>query len=172
MAYKEKKDSEVPSITVNAKGRIGKLLERLAKFYEAAHPGRAVRWVYAPEHKPDLSNVLERKMDGYELVRVEDLKADDLLYDRPEDDLVRVGDLVLMSTTAQNKMERVKENEEAARNQRAQVERAFYEEQEKAEVRSSATGDIHRAKPRGRATVREAEVDLNRDQRSSTEGGN
>lgn len=169
MANEEKKEKrekkKAPSITVNARGRIGKLLETLAKLYEASHEGRSVRWVYAPEHKPDLSNVMEMRMEGYEIVRVEDLDADDLMFGRESSDVVRVGDVVLMSTDADNKMARIEENMEQARDQRKLIEREFYEEQERAEV-AARGGGTHRASPRGRVTVEDREVILNRDQSS------
>src|SRR5262245_53089754 len=88
---------EVPSVQVSSKGRVSQSMEFLAKAYEARHEGRRkTRWVFSPLNKPELSNVIGRKMDGWRVVVGKDLPEAGELLGTEELEIVRQGDVILM----------------------------------------------------------------------------
>jgi hypothetical protein len=162
---KERKD-EAPTTTVKGQsgGRMNRRLKMLSDMYIERHPGKATRWVYSPEHKPDLSNVLSRQADGYELVFNKDL-GDDFTTSLPglkKEDPVRIGDVVLMAIAAEVKAAFQRELDERATADRDRVQQEFYGKIEDMEV--PGMRDEHRARPRGRSLIEEVERDVDVDE--------
>jgi hypothetical protein len=132
----------------------------MVKLYDSKNPGRCARWVYSPQHKPELSNVIGRRMDGWTEVRVQDLPdTKELLGLKGEEDVVRSGDVVLMSNTTAKRDELRKENVDRAKEQVEQVNVKHYKDTENIKV-STPDGDTHSVRPRGRAAIEEREINF------------
>lgn len=170
---KETAKKKTPSIRVKARGRISGLMDQLGEAYRKRHSDRDCRWVYAPTHKPELSNVLSRRAQGYEEVCICDLpEAEGLMAGLSPDDVVRVADTVLMSIEAELREMFKKELHSDAVEQGNRVERKYYEELRAAEEEAKAGGK-HIATPRGRVVIEEKELEYEYEQRptESDEGG-
>ena len=166
----KKETKKVPSITVKARGRINSVLDQLGQLYRERNLDRDCRWVYAPTHKPELSNVLGRRASGYIEVTLKDLpEAKDLMQGLNPDDVVRVGDLVLMSIEAELREIFKKEAHDAAAEQGSRVGRAYYEKLME-EERAGPDGKVHRATGKGAVTIEEKEFEYDIEQRTSSEG--
>lgn len=122
-------EKQAPVVRVRTRGQIGSTLERFAKAYRAQHPERATRYVYDPQHKPELSKVMEREASGFSLVRWKDLGL--ALENIDPESTVRVADLVLMSVDVATWKELGRTNAENAKNQLKSVQSKYYEEVEK-----------------------------------------
>lgn len=159
------KKREAPAIVrVRSAGQISQALEGYAAKYRENYPNRAVRYVYDPTHKPELSNVLGRQAMGYELVKYRELELDSDSVD--DDAVVRVGDLVLMSIDADTKQALVEEREGWAKDQMKQVQRKFYNEvEEAAEKRTPSHHSGPAARPLGRAVIEERSFEYDVKQR-------
>jgi hypothetical protein len=159
-------NAEVPEVTVKSKGRISKTLEFLAKTYESKHlsngvPTRVVRGVYAPQHRPELSSELGRRMDGWRTVLASELPEAQELLGAKGDSVVRVGDLILMWTTPENRDALRKENLDKALMQREAVEQSFSEGIDR--VSAPGMRPEHRVRPKGRSIIEEKEFEFERD---------
>lgn len=154
----------VPRIKTRNPGKVNRILEGIALMYKDAHPENDCRWVYHPEHKRELSNVIARRAEGYQHVRVADLGEDaaDLL----DGEEVRVGDVVLMQISRVEREELIGELAERARDQSQSVEASFYEDQAETVV-TGPDGAIHKARPRGSASIEEREFSIDQEQRTS-----
>lgn len=161
-------EKKLPPVRVRARGQISRALESYAEKYREQYPDRDVRYVYDPAHKPELSGILGRQAEGYEIVtysEVGDEKED--RADKP----VRVGDLVLMSIGREEREKLKLQREIAAAEQRVTVQRSYYEEIEKAATAAKpAHHSRNPSKPVGIATIEEKEFSYNIEQRSE-EGG-
>lgn len=124
-----KQKQQAPVVRVRSRGVISGTLERYAARYREQYPGRDVRYVYDPQHKPELSGVVGRQATGYELVTYGELQMD--LRGVKDDDVVRVGDLVLMSIDKETRAALKAEREQDALEQRQMVKRSYYEQIEK-----------------------------------------
>jgi hypothetical protein len=170
MSAASKKEEKVPSITVKARGRINSVLDQLGALYRGRNPDRDCRWVYAPTHKPELSNVLGRRASGYVEVRLVDLpEAKDLMQGLNPDDVVRVGDLVLMSIEAELREIYKKEAHDTAAEQGSRVGRKYYESLMN-EERAGPDGKAHKATGKGAVTIEEKTFEYDVEQRTSNEG--
>lgn len=137
-------------------------MRQLADLYLENSEGKDVRWVYSPQHKPDLSNVLSRQADGYRLVKVEDL-GEDLEHIVPglePDEPVRVGDVVLMSIAADVRQGIFAELQARAVAERDRVEENFYAAIEEIE----ASKDEYQPRARGRSVIEEVEREVEVDE--------
>lgn len=159
--------SRVPRVTVRNRGRVTTSQEQYVNAYLAANPGMAVRWVYDPLAKPDLSNTLSRQADGYEFVLWEDLEGISPPRNSAADEPVRVADSVLMCISAEVRAELIKDREAIAREALSSVEDSF--RQEMASVAASRGGEVHRAGSTGSASISFIDEDLDVDQRSNEE---
>lgn len=151
--------TRVPAVRTRSRGRVGGTLEHLAMTFEKANPGMKTRWVYSPLHKPELSNVVARKVDGWREVYVRDLlDAQESLGQKP-DEVVRMGDVILMQITEDELMVLKQENIERAEEQAARVQEDHYENIRQVSV--PGMREEHRVQPRGRTSIdfREQEVD-------------
>lgn len=164
-ASKKSAETKVP-ISVRARGRVSGILDLIGDMYREAYPDRDCRWVYAPTHKPELSNVLGRKASGYVEVRVKEIpKLGDFLPGSSPDDVVRVADLVLMSIEAELRNIFKEELHQAAIEQGKRVERSYYERID-AESQEGG-GRTHKASAKGSLNIEEREYEYDIEQRTS-----
>ncbi len=167
------KEKKTPSIRVKARGRISGLMDQLGDAYRKHFPDRDCRWVYAPTHKPELSNVLSRRAQGYEEVCICDLpEAEGLMAGLSPDDVVRVADTILMSIEAELREIFKSDLHSEAVEQSERVERKYYEELRALEEEAK-TGSKHKVTPRGRLTIEEKTLEYEYEQRPNEpeEGG-
>jgi hypothetical protein len=152
-----------PVTRVKSAGRVSRRLEVLAKMYLRTRPDKAVRFVYSPEHKPELSNVTSRHIDGYRMVYVKDLGDDvgEMLPGMKPKDPVRVGDVVMMSIDADVRQELLAELDQAAAGELDRVEEEFHGAVKDMELEVGMR-DEYKARPRGRSLTEivEREVDV------------
>lgn len=149
-----------PKVEVQSQGRISKHLEYLVKSYEQKNPGRGARWVYSPTHKPELSNVIARRMDGWTEVRVADLPdAKELLGLKGEEDPIRSGDVIMMSNAKEKIAELRQENVDRAKEQVQQVNVKHYKDTQDIQA-TGPDGETHSVRPRGRSAVEEREINF------------
>lgn len=153
-----------PATTVKGPGgRMNRRLKQISDLYIARNPSMGTRWVYSPEHKPDLSNVLSRQADGYKLVYNKDL-GDEFVASIPgvkAEEPVRIGDVVLMAIAAVVQKAFQKELDERATADRDRVQSEFYGKIEDMEVKGMR--DEYRARPRGRSVIEEVEREVDVD---------
>lgn len=155
---------KVPFVRTKNPGKVNRILEGIAKMFNDRHPDMDSRWVYHPEHKRELSNVIARRSEGYQHVRIADLgeEAADLL----DGDEVRVGDVVLMKISRIEREELFEELAERAKDQASSVETSFYEGTAENQV-TGPDGTVHEARPRGHAKIEEKEFSFDVEQRTS-----
>jgi hypothetical protein len=138
-------------------GRMNRRMKQLSDLYIGQNPGKATRWVYSPAHKPDLSNVLSRQADGYQVVYNKDLGSDfaaSLPGLKPEEP-VRIGDVVLMSIAAEVQKAFQAELDQLAKGEMQRVEQEFHHSIE--DIGGPGLNDRYRARPRGRSVIEEVE---------------
>jgi len=150
----------VPRVSSRSRGKVSQTLELLGEMYLERHPDRDIRWVYHPEHRPDLSNVITRRAYGYEEVYVRELGES--VLGLKDADVVRVGDVVMMSCPAEVKKELREEIAERAREQASSVERGYYEAID--EIKKPSGAEM---RARGKAAIEEREVAYDIEQRTS-----
>ena len=138
----------IPHIVSNAPGKVNRTLESLAEIYKKKFPDRDCRWVYSPEHKRELSNTISRASEGYRKVRVKELDVE--LEDLSSDDVVRIGDVILMSITGGEKKELVEQRQELADEASRAVEREYYQTSEEMFDGVRTESDESSGRPRGR----------------------
>ena len=162
---------EVPqAVVVGSKGRISKSLEFLAKTYEArSEKTKETRWVYSPLHKPELSNVIGRRMDGWKPITGKDLPEAMELLGIGEDDLVRHGDVVLMWIDPKKRAELRKEIDEKTREQASSIKREHYDKTPEISAGGAKMSDEHRVRPKGDAVIEEKEFEFDYTQREEGE---
>lgn len=127
--------NEVPKVRVRNRGKVSSTLEMFKGLYKERYPDRAVRYVYDPGHKPELSGVLGRQAMGYRKVMLGDIGMASTSDDEKNE--VRVGDLVLMSVSMDEAEEERKELSDRAREQMLMVDKQFRDQIE-AEAEASA----------------------------------
>ena len=159
----------VPLVKMKTAGKVSRTLEGLAVMFRAANPDMACRWVYSPEHKKELSNVLSRKSDGYQEVFGRELGSDAASLIN-EEEVVRVSDVILMKISSMEREELKEELAGRAQEQAEAVEAKFYDTQEDFGVEDKNTGTVHRGVPRGRVVIEERDHVYDVEQRTS-EGG-
>ena len=169
MSPKKAEDKKTPVVSVRARGRVNATLNELGRLYKERNIDRDCRWVYAPTHKPDLSNVFGRKAQGYVEVTIGELpEAEALMPGLSSDDVVRVGDVILMSIEAEVREQFKKDLHNAAEEQSKQVGRKFYESlMSGGEISSS--GSAHKATGKGSVTIEEKSFEYEVEQRTSGE---
>lgn len=155
---------KVPRVRTRHPGKVNRILEGLAQMFKDHNGEWDCRWVYHPEHKKELSNVIARKSEGYQHVALTDLGDD--ITDFIDGDEVRVGDVVLMKISRVEREELKEELAERAQEQSNSIDSGFYEEVEGVETRSKS-GEVHRARPRGRTVIEERDLEIDQEQRSS-----
>lgn len=162
---------KVPNVRTRRRQRVNSLMDHLANAYRESHEGRDIRYVYHSQTDPSKSNVISRQMDGYQLVKVKDLPEDIGQSMGEPEDLVRVGDVVLMSISVEQKKEIRDDIHDAALESFQQVEEDYYaaiEETQggrKAEYRSRARGKVdveqrefeYEVDQEGKVTIQEGE---------------
>lgn len=154
-----------PNVRVRSRGQVSGILEMYAAAYRKRYPERAVRYVYDPEHRKELSGVLGRMAQGYQLVTFGELDLGVAGF--KDEDTVRVSDLVLMSIPAEEKEELVAERQSYATEQRRSVEREYYQKIEQAANENSNPNHTRPgATPIGRASIQEREFEYDIEQRS------
>lgn len=151
----QEKKKAAPVTRVKSAGRVNARLTQLAELYKRNHPGREVRMVYDPAHKPDMSNVLGRQVDGYKVVLVKDLGEEHALPGLKPDEPVRVGDTIMMSIAADEKMERQAESDRRAKEEYTRVEQEFQHSIE--EIEHEQGGKKYSPRPLGRSVTEEVE---------------
>lgn len=147
-----------PVTRVKSAGRINKRLHQLAELYKRNNPGREVRMVYDPLHKPDLSNILGRQVDGYRIVKVKELGEENALPGMKPDDPVRVGDTVMMSIAADEKAEIQEELDRRAKEEYSRVEQEFEHSIEG--IVHKKGGKTYSPRPLGRSVTEEVETEV------------
>lgn len=144
---------EIPKVSSKKAGQVGQMLEGLAQLFRELNPGKSCRWVYAPLHRGELSNVLGRRAQGYRQVFVKDLGS---LDGFDPEDVVRVGDCILMSIPEEVQHAIAMEKQERASSQLKQVEQEFYNNIGGLDERDGAEP---RMRPSGRAVIEERDRD-------------
>lgn len=134
-----------------------------AKMYEDNNSGREARWVYHPEHKPELSNVIARRAQGYVPVLGKEVPGLEI-PGAGDDEAVRVGDVVLMSIATDDREEIRQELKERADESAQAIEREFYKDTEA--ITAQGMTEQSRARPRGHARIEEREFVFDYVQRS------
>jgi hypothetical protein len=159
---KERK-AKAPTTRVRSGGKVGRRLKLLADLYIEGHPGQGVRFVYSPEHKPELSNVTSRHIDGYRLCYVKDLGGDaaEMLPGMKPEDIVRVGDVVMMAIAEDIRDEMREDLDRATAEEMGRVQEEFYDAVDEIKLRSGMR-DEYKARPRGSSVTEavEREVDV------------
>lgn len=156
---KKSTDQRVPRASVRGKGRIGRMLDGLAKTYEENNQGRKMRWVYSPLHKPELSNVIGKRADGFVEVTVDDLGES--VPGLKGEEVLRVGDVIGMSVPKDLADEMKEELADAAKEAKDSIGREYYEK-----IREAESGE-HKSEPRGAVTIEERQRDYDIEQRTS-----
>ena len=153
----------VPEVRSTVPGKVNRTLEGLGERYKTLFPDRDCRWVYSPQHRPELSNVIARKAEGYRKVKTEEIDMD--LEDLESGDNVRVGDVILMSIPREEREGLIAERQEIADEQTRSTERSYYEESEAMFAEARTQGDESSGRPKGRSKteVRTLEYDVNQD---------
>ncbi len=159
---KDRKE-KAPTTRVRSGGKVGRRLKLLADMFIEKHPGFGVRFVYSPEHKPELSNVTSRHIDGYRLCYVKDLGGDaaEMLPGMKPDDLVRVGDVVMMAIEEAIRQEMRDDLDQATADEMNRVQEEFYDSVEEIKLKSGMREE-YKARPRGSSVTEavEREVDV------------
>lgn len=168
VAESQPRPKRIPVISTKDPGKVNRTLEGLARLFKQNNPTMACRWVYSPEHKKELSNVVARKSEGYEKVKVSDLGEG--IEDYIDGDDVRVGDVIMMKISQEEKEELVGELAARAEEQSQSVEAGFYENVADLGLQGS-DGSVRRARPTGRAVVEERDHEYDVEQRTSEQGG-
>lgn len=162
-------EARIPMVKTRRAGRVTTSLETLAEAYRKNNAEMDCRYVYDPQHKPELSNVLSRLSQGYAPVKGKDLGAE--MMERAslkEEDTVRVADLVLMGIPAAEKRELEKEIAEANQEQIRSIDRNFREAIEGIAV-EGRDGSTHRSRAVGRSVIEEKEFEFDYTQRTGEE---
>jgi hypothetical protein len=170
MSDDEKKGKREPSVRVRSAGKVNNVMNMLGEKYRELVPDRDCRWVYAPIHKPELSNVMSRLAQGYVPVLIKDLPlAKGLMPGLKPSDEVRVGDTVLMSIEAEVREIFKEELHQDALEQGKRVEREYFDALE-GESEEGSSGEAHKASGRGSFKLEEQEREYEYEQRTSEEG--
>ncbi len=167
----EKKEQAPAVSSKGPTGRMNRRLRMLADMYMERHPGMDVRWVYSPEHKPELSNVISRQADGYKNIYNKDL-GEDFVASIPglkPDHPVRIGDTVLMAIPAEVRKAIQQELDTRAKGELERVEQEFHSRISSMEL-PSGMREEYRARPRGRSVIEEVERDIDVDPSLKEEG--
>ncbi len=153
----EEGKKRAPRTRVKRGGKVSRRLEALAKMYTDSHPGQEVRFVYHPQHKPDLSNVVSRQTDGWRLCYVKDLgeDVDEILPGMKPEDTVRVGDAVLMHIAADVRQGYREDQDAINLEERSRVESDFYNSIDEIDANPE-----HKPRPRGRSVIEEVEREV------------
>jgi len=138
-------------VRTRKKGKVGGVLDGIAAEYDELNPGRKSRWIFAPENKPDVSNIMGRRAEGWRMVKASEI-GDGTIPDLEKDEIVRISDVVLMSIDVESYAELVQEKRELAQAQIESVEREYYD---KIMQESQKVPDRYRMTPRGEVTVEE-----------------
>lgn len=157
---KERRE-DAPSARVRGQGKVNRKLKTLADAFLKNHEGMDVRFVYHPQHKPDLSNVISRQADGYRLVKMEEL-GEDIVAVLPGvtgEDLVRVGDVVMMAIDADVRAAIQADNDRRAADELSRVEQEFHHNISEIPVAQQE----HQMRPRGRSLIEEVEREVDVD---------
>lgn len=109
-----------PRAIAAPRGNINTLLHMAATKFEKSHPTKLTRWVLSPITNSIRSKVLQRKMEGYVPVTVNELGIEDAeMIFGPGESTVRVMDVTLMQMDKKKKEGRdailAKKADEAAR---------------------------------------------------------
>lgn len=158
-------EKRIPQVRTRSRGRVGTMLEHLADTFKKNNPGWAARWIYHPQHKPDLSSVIVRKAEGYVEVRVEELGID--MPGLSDSDYVRVGDVILMKLPEELAQMDRKELAERAKEQRDMLKKEFYSSTESISAPSSE-GGVHKVGARGDVNLEDRTIEVDREQRTSS----
>lgn len=164
------KGKETPVVRTRSRGQVSSVLHRYADEYREKHPGREVRYVYDPVHKPELSGVLGRQAMGYEKVTLGDIGMASTSDEEVKP--VRVGDLILMSVDKETRDEAKKELRDRATEQRLSVDRSYRDAIDQAAEDAGAQKLGHSREPMrpiGRASIDEREKEYEFEQRTKEE---
>lgn len=154
----------VPVVRARNRGQITTTLEMYSTAYKSQFPDRTTRYVYDPEHKPELSGVMGRKAMGYRLVKYHELGMD--VEGMNPEATVRVADLVLMSIERARAKELVAENNLHAREALGAVQRKFYEDTEQlGEATKSKESSRPGTRPIGSTSITEKSFEYDIEQR-------
>lgn len=157
---KEEKQT-APHTRVRSGGKVNRRLRTIADLYLASHPEMAVRWVYSPLHKPELSNVIDRQIDGYVMVYVRDLGEGTvaLMPGVEADEPARVGDTILMAIAAAEQREIQADLDQAALDEYGRVEEEFQGAVEDISL-GKGMKEEYRVRPMGRSVTELVERDV------------
>lgn len=155
-----------PVVRTKAAGRVSDTLERFAEFYKKNNPGFECRWIFDPQHKPELSAKMGRLATGYKTIFFKDLgNAEELqalgMSGKPDDE-IRVADVVLMGIPAALKQAAEKENVLRAQEQARSVDRAYHDALNAA---NAGLPERHRSRAIGRSVIEEREFEFDIEQR-------
>lgn len=157
---KEEK-AAAPHTRVRSGGKVSRRLEILAEIYLKTRPEKAVAWVYSPLHKPELSNVISRQIDGYVMTYVHELGEDTvaLLPGMDSDEPIRVGDVIMMAIAAVTMKEIREDLDQAAIGERDRIEEEYYHATDEVTI-GKGMRDAYKVRPMGDAVTEEVEVEV------------
>lgn len=161
--------STIPSVGRVRSGKVSEALENIAQKFLERSPGYSVRYVYDPKSRPELSNVLSRSAEGYEIVKLRELSDTVIPGYESLDDPVRAADLVLMKIPTAGKERLRAERAALAAQQVDQIDRRFHEAVGEMEVEGGWPSARHRPRPIGTTEIKEVSFEYEREQRETRE---
>lgn len=147
------------------RGRIGGAMQQYGELYRQKHPERDVRFVRDPVKNSDQSNVTKRLTEGYVPVTWADMG--DAVPGKKPSDVVRLGDVILMSIPTKLREEALAYEADAAAAELDRIEKEFYDVQQTTKLVDPATGKEHVAMPRGGVQIRQETIEVEREQPTS-----
>lgn len=162
-----KKRKRPPRVEVRNRGKVSATLEGIAEEFQKDNPELKCRWVYSPEHKPDLSNVIGRKAQGYRVVVGKDSSMATEMLGLEPDEKVRVGDVILMAIPLDEYREIEADLRARAEAEKDRVSHEYYEATER--IATAGMRPEHKPRPRGRAVIEERDFEFEVEQGTSTE---
>lgn len=150
----------VPRVSVSSRGKVSETLESVAEAFRKANSGMDCRWVFHSARKPELSNILSRTAEGYQLVKSSEFKGTTVPLENFEDadGHIRIADVILMKIPTGQRKVNLLARQRLADDQVRRVKEGFQSAMERVKA-----GD-HRSASRGAVKLQEKEHDLTYDQ--------
>lgn len=141
-------------------GKISATLEGIVEHFRSEHSDMDCRWVYHSARKPELSNVMSRRAEGYSLVKAEEFSDYDINPFVDEKGMIRVADTVLMKIPTGQRAVNREARQELADAQLKQVDQKFKE------TMGGVKSGKHRAAARGAVSLENRDHEYEIEQRS------
>lgn len=158
---KETRKKFAPKVQVRSGGKISATLEGIVAEFKSIYLDMDCRWVYHSATKPELSNIMGRRAEGYAIVKANEFTGEFLITPFvDEKGLIRVADTVLMKIpTGQRDANRV-ERQSMANAQLQTIEAKYKDSMD------NVGSGKHRAASRGAVKLEERDHEYEIEQRS------